>query len=31
VFGYLGGGPLPFEETLVGGSLILAFRSRCRS
>jgi len=27
VFGYLGGGPLPFEETEVGGSLILAFRS----
>jgi concentrative nucleoside transporter, CNT family len=27
VFGYLGGGPLPFEETLVGGSLILAFRA----
>jgi concentrative nucleoside transporter, CNT family len=27
VFGYLGGGPLPFEETVAGGSLILAFRS----
>lgn len=27
VFGYLGGGPLPFEETIAGGSLILAFRS----
>ena len=27
VFGYLGGGPLPFEETTVGGSLVLAFRS----
>ena len=27
VFGYLGGGPLPFEETQVGGSLVLAFRS----
>lgn len=27
VFGYLGGGPLPFEETEVGGSLIFAFRS----
>ncbi|HEX6999734.1 MAG TPA: nucleoside transporter C-terminal domain-containing protein [Gammaproteobacteria bacterium] len=27
VFGYLGGGPLPFEETAVGGSLVLAFRS----
>jgi len=27
VFGYLGGAPLPFEETLVGGSLVLAFRS----
>ncbi len=27
VFGYLGGGPLPFEETAVGGSLVLAFRA----
>jgi concentrative nucleoside transporter, CNT family len=27
VFGYLGGGPLPFEETTAGGSLVLAFRS----
>jgi CNT family concentrative nucleoside transporter len=27
VFGYLGGGPLPFEETVIGGSLIFAFRS----
>jgi CNT family concentrative nucleoside transporter len=27
VFGYLGGGPLPFEETTVGGSLVLAFRA----
>lgn len=27
VFGYLGGAPLPFEETEVGGSLVLAFRS----
>ena len=27
LFGYLGGGPLPFEETRTGGSLILAFRS----
>ena len=27
VFGYLGGGPLPFEETEIGGSLIFAFRS----
>ena len=27
VFGYLGGGPLPFEETQVGGSLIFAFRA----
>ncbi|MDX1561736.1 MAG: nucleoside transporter C-terminal domain-containing protein [Gammaproteobacteria bacterium] len=27
VFGYLGGGPLPFEETETGGSLIFAFRS----
>ncbi|WP_428103398.1 NupC/NupG family nucleoside CNT transporter [Candidatus Rariloculus sp.] len=27
VFGYLGGGPLPFEETTIGGSLVLAFRS----
>lgn len=27
VFGYLGGGPLPFEETATGSSLIFAFRS----
>ena len=27
VFGYLGGGPLPFEQTRTGGSLILAFRA----
>ena len=27
VFGYLGGGPLPFEETEVGSSLVFAFRS----
>ena len=27
VFGYLGGGPLPFEQTVAGGSLIFAFRS----
>ena len=27
VFGYLGGGPLPFEETTTGASLVLAFRS----
>ena len=27
VFGYLGGGPLPFEETQLGGSMIFAFRS----
>ena len=27
VFGYLGGGPLPFEETEIGGSLVFAFRS----
>src|SRR5690606_7895263 len=27
VFGYLGGAPLPFEETRAGGSLVLAFRS----
>ena len=27
VFGYLGGAPLPFEETEVGGSMIFAFRS----
>jgi CNT family concentrative nucleoside transporter len=27
VFGYLGGGPLPYEETTIGGSLVLAFRS----
>jgi len=27
VFGYLGGGPLPFEETQAGASFILAFRA----
>ncbi len=27
VFGYLGGGPLPFEETEVGASFVLAFRA----
>lgn len=27
VFGYLGGGPLPFEETRAGASFILAFQS----
>jgi CNT family concentrative nucleoside transporter len=27
VFGYLGGGPLPFEETQPGASFILAFRA----
>jgi len=27
VFGYLGGGPLPFEETKVGSSFVLAFRA----
>jgi concentrative nucleoside transporter, CNT family len=27
VFGYLGGAPLPFEETQVGSSLVFAFRS----
>lgn len=27
VFGYLGGGPLPFEETELGGSVIFAFRA----
>ncbi len=27
VFGYLGGGPQPFEETQPGASLILAFRA----
>lgn len=27
VFGYLGGGPLPFEETSAGSSLVFAFRS----
>ena len=27
VFGYLGGGPLPFEETRPGASFILAFRA----
>ena len=27
VFGYLGGGPLPYEETRAGGSFILALRA----
>jgi CNT family concentrative nucleoside transporter len=27
VFGYLGGGPLPFEESLPGASFILAFKA----
>ena len=27
VFGYLGGGPLPFEETYPGASFVFAFRS----
>jgi CNT family concentrative nucleoside transporter len=27
VFGYLGGAPLPFEQTEIGSSLVLAFRS----
>ena len=27
VFGYLGGGPLPFEQTRAGSSLVFAFRS----
>ncbi len=27
VFGYLGGGPLPFEETSPGASFVLAFRA----
>ena len=27
VFGYLGGGPLPFEETRPGAGFVLAFRS----
>ncbi len=27
VFGFLGGGPLPFEETRVGSSFVLAFRA----
>jgi CNT family concentrative nucleoside transporter len=27
VFGYLGGGPLPFEETQPGASFVLAFRA----
>ena len=27
VFGYLGGAPLPFEQTQVGSSLVFAFRS----
>lgn len=27
VFGFLGGGPLPFEETEAGSSLVFAFRS----
>src|ERR1700761_8556886 len=26
VFGFLGGGPLPYTETLAGGSIIFAFR-----
>jgi len=26
VFGFLGGGPLPYEETIPGGSVIFAFR-----
>ena len=27
IFGYLGGGPLPFEETQPGASFVLAFRA----
>ena len=27
VFGYLGGGPLPFAETSPGASFVLAFRA----
>ena len=27
VFGYLGGAPLPFEETRIGSSFVLAFRA----
>jgi CNT family concentrative nucleoside transporter len=27
VFGYLGGGPLPFAETAAGASFVLAFRA----
>ncbi len=27
VFGYLGGGPLPFDETFPGSSFVLAFRA----
>lgn len=27
IFGYLGGGPLPFEETTPGGGFILAFQA----
>ena len=27
VFGYLGGAPLPFEETRIGASFVLAFRA----
>jgi len=27
VFGYLGGGPLPFEQTQAGSTLVFAFRS----
>ncbi len=27
VFGYLGGGPLPFEESYAGASFVLAFRA----
>ena len=26
VFGFLGGGPLPYTETLAGGSIVFAFR-----
>lgn len=27
IFGYLGGGPLPFDETIPGGGFILAFQA----
>lgn len=27
IFGFIGGGPLPYEETIAGGSFILAFQA----